>query len=266
MIFPVIKFFFFQSGCILTGGYTYMTWHHAPATLNFAATSGATGTWLIFSFPLAALLANPAAAPLSSSLALVMPAVPSLTHAMSSMAGSVQPNTSIPPAMSKLHINGRLYLDNMAPCTGDVDLRSYFGHYGDVADIFIPTYRLTGQPRCCAFIQFFSPDDAGRVLTDGPRHVINGQEVYIARARPGHLEESSVYQYKPLCERQVRYGPWRGYRVGDIGKTSFGRLVYDSVIIYISEDGVRFWWRPVEMHTESKSTGYGPRQSLIRAL
>jgi hypothetical protein len=91
-------------------------------------------------------------------------------------------------------------------------------------------------------------------------------QVYIARARPGHLEESSVYQYKPMCERKIRYGPWRGYRVGDIGKTGFGPLVYDSVIIYILEDGVRFWWRPVEMHTENKVTRYGPRQSSIQAL
>jgi hypothetical protein len=85
-------------------------------------------------------------------------------------------------------------------------------------------------------------------------------QVYIAGARPRHLEQSSVYKYKPLCERQIRDGPWRGYRVGDIGKTSWGQLVYDSIIIHISEDGVQSWVRPVRMHTESKSTGYGPKQ------
>jgi RNA recognition motif-containing protein len=78
--------------------------------------------------------------------------------------------------MSKLHSNGRLYIDDMAPGTGDVDLRNYFGRYGDVADIFIPTYRLTGQPRCSAFVHFSNPDDAARALAD-PLHVINGQEV-----------------------------------------------------------------------------------------
>ena len=78
--------------------------------------------------------------------------------------------------MSRLHINGRLYLDDMAPGTSDADLRRHFGRYGDVADIFIPTYSLTGQPRCCAFVQFSSPDDAGRALAD-PHHVINGREV-----------------------------------------------------------------------------------------
>ncbi|XP_071680486.1 heterogeneous nuclear ribonucleoprotein 1-like [Lolium perenne] len=136
----------------------------------------------------------------------------------------VQPNTSMLPPMSKLHINGRLYLDDMAPGTSDVDLRSHFGRYGDVADIFIPTYRLNGQPRCCAFVQFSNPGDAERAFAD-PGHVINGREVYITTAQTRHLEKSSVYQYKPLCERKMRDGPWRGYRVGDIGKTSWGQLV-----------------------------------------
>jgi hypothetical protein len=85
-------------------------------------------------------------------------------------------------------------------------------------------------------------------------------QVYITTAQTRHLEKSSVYQYKPLCERKMRDGPWRGYRVGDIGKTSWGQLVYDSVILYISEDGVQCWIKPIEMHTERKSTGYGPRK------
>ncbi|KAE8805017.1 hypothetical protein D1007_19040 [Hordeum vulgare] len=218
--------------------------------------------------------------------------------------------------MSKLQMSGRLYVDDMAPGTGDADLLHHFGRYGDVADIFVPTDRLTGAPRCCAFVQFSSPHDARRALAD-PSHVIkgregtsdadlrhhfgrygevtdifiptyrltgqprccafvqfsnlgdadralaeqhqirviNGRQVYIAQAQPRHLEESSVYQYKPLCERQVRNGPWRGYRVGDIGKTSRGSLVCDSIIAYISEDGVYSWARPIRMHTESKSTG-----------
>ncbi|XBI85063.1 heterogeneous nuclear ribonucleoprotein 1-like [Triticum dicoccoides] len=180
-------------------------------------------------------------------------------HLEESSVPRVQPNNSMTPAMSRLHINGRLYLDDMAPGTSDADLRRHFGRYGDVADIFIPTYSLTGQPRCCAFVQFSSPDDAGRALAD-PHHVINGREVYIGRAEPRHLEESSVCQYKPLCKRQIRDGQWRGYRVGDIGKTSFGPIVYDSIITYISEDGVDCWCLPVTMHTESKSTGYGPRK------
>jgi hypothetical protein len=70
-------------------------------------------------------------------------------------------------------------------------------------------------------------------------------QVYIARARPGHLEHSSVYQYKPLSERQIWDAPWRGYRVGDIGTISWGQLVDYSVIIYISEDGFECWGRPV---------------------
>jgi hypothetical protein len=85
-------------------------------------------------------------------------------------------------------------------------------------------------------------------------------QVYIARARPKHLEQSSVYQYKPLCERRIRGGPWHGYRVGDTGKTSLGPLVSDCIIIYISEDGVQSWGRPVGMQAASKSTGYWPRQ------
>jgi RNA recognition motif-containing protein len=79
--------------------------------------------------------------------------------------------------MSKLHINGRLYIDDMAPGTGEADLRRHFGRYGDVADIFIPTYRLTGQPRCCAFVHFSDSGDAARALADPQCNVINGREV-----------------------------------------------------------------------------------------
>ena len=89
---------------------------------------------------------------------------------------SVQPNTSMSQTMSRLHLSGRLYVDDMAPGTGDEELRCHFGRYGDVADIFIPTCRRTSGPRCCAFVQFSSPCNAGRALAD-PRHVINGREV-----------------------------------------------------------------------------------------
>jgi hypothetical protein len=91
---------------------------------------------------------------------------------------SVQPNTSMSPTMSRPHTNGKLYVDDMAPGTGDADLRRHFGRYGDVADIFIPKCRLTGAPRCCAFVQFSSAHDAGCALADR-RHVINGREVPI---------------------------------------------------------------------------------------
>ncbi|KAI4985551.1 hypothetical protein ZWY2020_018181 [Hordeum vulgare] len=98
--------------------------------------------------------------------------------------------------MSKLQMSGRLYVDDMAPGTGDADLLHQFGRYGDVADIFVPTDRLTGAPRCCAFVQFSSPHDARRALAD-PSHVIKGREVYIARARPRHVKKSSVSSVKP---------------------------------------------------------------------
>lgn len=85
-------------------------------------------------------------------------------------------------------------------------------------------------------------------------------QVYIARAQTRHLEESSASEYKPLYQREMQDGPWRGYRVGNIGKASTGPIVHDFIITYISEDGFECWGTPLEMQSDSKSTRYGPRQ------
>jgi heterogeneous nuclear ribonucleoprotein A1/A3 len=73
----------------------------------------------------------------------------------------------------------KLYVGDMAPGTGRADLRRHFGRYGDVTNIFIPKCRLTGAPRCCAFVQFSNPHEAASALADRRRHVINGREVPI---------------------------------------------------------------------------------------
>ncbi|XP_020172898.1 uncharacterized protein [Aegilops tauschii subsp. strangulata] len=160
-----------------------------------SATSEATGTWLTSSFQLSTdrLTGGPRCCAFVqfSSLRDAGRALADPCHVINgrevyiararprnfklSSVSRAQPNTNMSPAMSKMHINGRLYIDDMARGTCDADLRNHFGRYGDVADIFIPTYGLTGQPRCCAFVQFSNPIDTCRVLAD-PCHVINGRQ------------------------------------------------------------------------------------------
>ncbi|KAJ1285017.1 hypothetical protein BS78_03G248600 [Paspalum vaginatum] len=171
--------------------------------------------------------------------------------------------------------NGRLFVGGIAPGTGDVDLRRHFCRYGEVAEICLPKHRPTGLTRGFAFVQFLSPTDAGRALAD-PHHVIIGQQVRVARAKP------RAAPYKPLCDRIHRVRN-HGYRVGDIMKIKLGpmsgnyeeceyvkklrefgdiidnTLTFECIIGYISEDGkeclVR--WPPVQSDDKQSALSSG---------
>jgi RNA recognition motif-containing protein len=45
-----------------------------------------------------------------------------------------------------------------------------------VTDVYLPKDRITGRPRCFAFVQFSRPIEAACALAD-PHHVINGRQV-----------------------------------------------------------------------------------------
>jgi RNA recognition motif-containing protein len=68
---------------------------------------------------------------------------------------------------------GRLFVGGI---TGDMDLHSHFRRFGEVTDVCLPKDRITGRPRCFAFVQFSRPIEAACALAD-PHHVINSRQV-----------------------------------------------------------------------------------------
>ena len=49
---------------------------------------------------------------------------------------------------------------------GDDDLRSDFGKFGNITDVFMPQDRYSGKPRGFAFITFEDPRDAEDACKD----------------------------------------------------------------------------------------------------
>ncbi|TVU04722.1 hypothetical protein EJB05_47853 [Eragrostis curvula] len=166
----------------------------------------------------------------------------------------------------RLPENARLFVGGLSPSTGAEDLRSHFRRYGEVTSICLPKDRITGRPRCFAFVQFSRPRDAACALAY-PHHVINGRQVYIGKAEPIQFKRTFV----PLCDRILRSGN-KCYRVGDKIKITIGpfpdsyeedeyvnevkkygvmvnnTLIYYCIIGYISVDGKEFLvrWPPVQ--------------------
>ncbi|XP_060076564.1 serine/arginine-rich splicing factor 10-like isoform X4 [Ylistrum balloti] len=79
--------------------------------------------------------------------------------------------------------NSSLYVRNVPDNTRTEELRSLFGKYGPLKDVYVPVDYFTRRPRGFAYIQFEDPRDADDALYHLDRTRFYGRELEIEFAR-----------------------------------------------------------------------------------
>jgi cold-inducible RNA-binding protein len=78
----------------------------------------------------------------------------------------------------------KLYVGNMSFKTTEDDLRSSFGQYGSVTDVYVAMDKMTGRPRGFAFVTMGSPEEA-KVAAEKMNGVdLGGRTLTVNEARP----------------------------------------------------------------------------------
>ncbi|KAH6781198.1 SC35-like splicing factor 30A [Perilla frutescens var. hirtella] len=104
------------------------------------------------------------------------------------------------------------------------DLRSRFGEFGPVKDIYLPRDYYTGEPRGFGFVQYVHPDDAAEAKYQMDGQVLLGRELTVvfaeenrklpsemrARERSSRRRSSARYSRSPRYGRS--YSPSPSYR------------------------------------------------------
>ncbi|XP_076467268.1 serine/arginine-rich splicing factor 12-like isoform X4 [Babylonia areolata] len=98
--------------------------------------------------------------------------------------------------------NTSLYVRNVPDGTRQEELRSLFGKYGPITDVYVPMDYYTRRPRGFAYIQFEDPRDADDALYHLDRTRFYGRELEVEFAR-GDRKTPSQMRTK---ERSSRYG------------------------------------------------------------
>ncbi len=81
-------------------------------------------------------------------------------------------------------MNSKLYVGNMSFNTTETALRTAFGQFGSVTDVYIANDRETGRPRGFAFVTF-STDDESKVAAEKMNGVdLDGRQLTVNEARP----------------------------------------------------------------------------------
>ncbi len=55
--------------------------------------------------------------------------------------------------------NSKLYVGNLSFKTTEDELRSHFGQYGSVTDVYVAMDKMTGRPRGFAFVTMGTPEE-----------------------------------------------------------------------------------------------------------
>lgn len=126
--------------------------------------------------------------------------------------------------------NSSLYVRNVPDGTRPEELRSMFGKYGLITDVYVPLDYYTRRPRGFAYVQFDDPRDADEALYSLDRTMYYGRELEIEFARgdrktPGQMrgKERSSRRSSPYSRYDDYERPRRRSR-----SRSRSRRRYDS--------------------------------------
>jgi RNA recognition motif-containing protein len=80
--------------------------------------------------------------------------------------------------------NSKLYVGNLSFKTTEDELRSHFGQYGAVTDVYVAMDRMTGRPRGFAFVTMGTAEEA-KVAAEKSNGVdLGGRQLTVNEARP----------------------------------------------------------------------------------
>ena len=88
--------------------------------------------------------------------------------------------------------NSKLYVGNMSFNTSEDELRTTFGQFGAVTDVYVAMDKMTGRPRGFAFVTMGTPEEAKTAIEKlngvdlgGRALVIGGRRFYFPGSSPG---------------------------------------------------------------------------------
>ncbi len=80
--------------------------------------------------------------------------------------------------------NSKLYVGNLSFKTTEDELRSTFGQFGSVTDVYVAMDKMTGRPRGFAFVTMGTPEEA-KVAAEKMNGVdLGGRQLTVNEARP----------------------------------------------------------------------------------
>ena len=80
--------------------------------------------------------------------------------------------------------NSKLYVGNMSFNTSEDELRTTFGQFGTVTDVYVAMDKMTGRPRGFAFVTMGTPDEAKLAIEKTNGVDLGGRALQVNEARP----------------------------------------------------------------------------------
>ncbi len=81
-------------------------------------------------------------------------------------------------------MNSKLYVGNMSFNTTEDALRTAFGQFGSVTDVYIANDRETGRPRGFAFVTFSTAEESKLAIEKMNGADLDGRALTVNEARP----------------------------------------------------------------------------------
>lgn len=80
--------------------------------------------------------------------------------------------------------NSKLYVGNLSFKTTEDELRSHFGQFGSVTDVYVAMDRMTGRPRGFAFVTMGTAEEAQEAAEKINGSELDGRQLTVNEARP----------------------------------------------------------------------------------
>src|SRR5271165_5729675 len=80
--------------------------------------------------------------------------------------------------------NSKLYVGNLSFKTTEDELRSHFGQFGNVTDVYVAMDKMTGRPRGFAFVTMGTDDEAKVAAEKVNGTEFGGRQLTVNEARP----------------------------------------------------------------------------------
>ncbi|XP_013378730.1 serine/arginine-rich splicing factor 12 [Lingula anatina] len=108
--------------------------------------------------------------------------------------------------------NTSLYIRNVPDGLRPEELRTLFGKYGPISDVYVPLDYYTRRPRGFAYVQFEDPRDADDALHYLDRSKFYGRELEIEFARGDRRTPGQMRAKERSARRPPRSPPYRSRR------------------------------------------------------
>ena len=80
--------------------------------------------------------------------------------------------------------NSKLYVGNLSFKTSEEELRTHFGQYGSVTDVYVAMDKMTGRPRGFAFVTMGTDVEAKLAAEKVNGRELGGRQLTVNEARP----------------------------------------------------------------------------------